>query len=142
MTLDPIRNAATEAADFVAMVLKSMSDAQPFWPDQTADGSAGLLMPALAGIAAAVMVALALTIYFRTGYRSFRDMIRHGLGVAIALGLLAFAAYDMRHMAYLDKTSARPIEFDLRWQKTTERAHALVSEMDRHGRSPSDAHQG
>ena len=44
-----------------------------------------------------------LTVYFRSGYRSVRDIARHGLAAAVVLGLLAFVAYDMRHaaLAYL-----------------------------------------
>ena len=133
MNLDPLRNAATE--------LNSLFPAG-IWPDLGADGETGLLMPALAGIAAALTLALALTIYFQTEYRSYRDMMRHGLAAVVGLSLLAFAAYDVRNvaMAYLAKTSARPAtEFELRWQKTTERARTLATEM---ARSLPEARQG
>jgi hypothetical protein len=133
MNLDPIRNAATEATDFVWSLLKSASDAG-MWPDPAADGATGLLISALAGIAAAIVVAFVLTIYLRTGQRSFRDMIRHGLGVAIALGLLAFAAYDLRSAAHAsaDRTSLwSATEFELHWQKATERARQLATGTDR-----------
>lgn len=81
------------------------------------DGGLDVLMSALAGIAAALAVAILLTVYFRSGYRSARDMIRHGLAAAAVLGLLAFAAYDMRHAgsAYLGITPSKPeVEFEMR----------------------------
>jgi hypothetical protein len=136
MNLDSLRNAATEITSLFPAGI---------WPDLAADDGTGLLMPALAGMAAAVAVALALAVYFRTGRRNFRDMIRHGLGVAIALGLLAFAAYDIRNAAHADlaKTSLwSATEFELHWQKATARARALATEMDRHTRSLPAAHQG
>jgi hypothetical protein len=90
MHLDPIRNAAANIANFFSAGI---------WPDQGVDDGTGLLMPALAGIAAGVTVALMLAIYFQTGYRSYRDMIRHGLAAAVGLSLLAFVVYDMRNAA-------------------------------------------
>jgi hypothetical protein len=132
MNLDPLHSAASE-------MMSLLSDAAGIWsdrilPDLSADDGTGLLMPALAGIAAAVTVALAVAIYFQTGYRSYRDMIRHGLAAAIGLALMAFVISDMRNaaLAYLVKTSEKPAaEFELQWQKTTERAKALAAEMDR-----------
>src|SRR5271155_3944771 len=98
MNLDPIHNAAAEVTGLLTSLMPSTLDAAGIWPnlgpDLGADGGTSLLMPALAGIAAAVTLALALTIYFQTGYRSYRDMIRHGLAAAIGLSLLAFVAYD------------------------------------------------
>lgn len=85
--------------------------------DDGPDGGLGVLMSGLAGIAAALAVAILLMVYFRSGYRSARDMIRHGLAAAALLGLLAFAAYDMRHaaLAYLGITSSKPqVELDMR----------------------------
>jgi high-affinity Fe2+/Pb2+ permease len=55
-------------------------------------------MSGLAGMTAALAVALLLTVYFRR-YRSAGDIIRHGLTAAAVLGLLAFAVYDMGHAA-------------------------------------------
>ena len=74
------------------------------------DGGLGVLMSGLAGVAAALAVALLLAVYFRSGYRTARDMIRHGLAAAAVLGLLAFAAYDMRHAAqdYLGINPSKP----------------------------------
>jgi hypothetical protein len=131
MNPDPLRSVATEMTSLV-------SGAAGILPDLSADDGTGLLMPALAGVVAAVTVALALAIYFQTGYRSYRDMIRHGLAAAIGLALMAFVIYDMRNaaMAHLAKTSVGPTaQFELQWQKTTERAKELAAEMDR-------SHQG
>ena len=68
----------------------------------------------MAGVATALAVAIVLAVYFRTGYRTARDMVRHGLAAAAVLGLLAFVAYDMRHAAldYLGISPAKPqVEF-------------------------------
>ncbi|MEH2476917.1 hypothetical protein V1282_000274 [Nitrobacteraceae bacterium AZCC 2146] len=81
------------------------------------DSWAGLMTSALAGAAAALAVAIALTVYFRTGYRSSRDIVRHGVATLTVLGLLAFVAYDMRHTAlgYLGINPAKPaVEFEIR----------------------------
>ena len=141
MNLDPISTAAAQMASLFRQVLHSMPDAG-IWPNQGADG---LLMPALAGVAAAITVALMLAIYFQTGYRSYRDMIRHGLTAALGLSLLAFVIYDMRNaaLAHIARAQVRPAaEFELQWQKTTARARTLAAEMDNLTRSLSGAHQG
>ncbi len=83
----------------------------------TADGRLGILMSALSGIAMALAVALAMTVYFRLSYRSWRDVARHGLAALAALALFAFAAYDMRHaaLAYLGLNPSKPaVEFEIR----------------------------
>jgi hypothetical protein len=83
----------------------------------SADGQLGILMSALSGIAMALAVALAMTVYFRLSYRSWRDVARHGLAALAALALFAFAAYDMRHaaLAYLGLTPSKPaVEFEIR----------------------------
>ena len=77
-----------------------MLAAEGLFPNNGPDGRFDLLMSGLAGVAAAVAVAIVLTVYFRTGYRSARDIIRHGLAAALVLGLLAFVVYDMRHAAF------------------------------------------
>jgi hypothetical protein len=145
MNLDPIRDAALEATSLLHSLLQSMPDTSAIWPDQGVDGGTGLLMPALAGIAAGLTVALMLVLYFQTGYRSYRDMIRHGLTAALGLSLLAFVAYDMRNvaLAHLARTSAKPaIEFELRWQQTTERASAIAAEVKQQTKGLPQAHQG
>ena len=83
----------------------------------SASGQLGSLMSALSGIAPALAVALAMTVYFRLSYRTWRDVARHGLAAFAALALFAFAAYDMRHaaLAYLGLNPSKPaIEFEIR----------------------------
>ena len=83
----------------------------------SADGQLGILTSALSGIAMALAVALAMTVYFRLNYRSWRDVARHGLAALAALALFAFAAYDMRHaaLAYLGLNPSKPaVEFEIR----------------------------
>ena len=85
--------------------------------DDSPDGALGMLMSGLPGVAAALAVAIVLTVYFRTGHRSPRDILRHGLAAAAVLALLAFVAYDMRHaaQAYLGINPAKPaVEFEIR----------------------------
>ena len=89
---------------------------------ESADGQFGILMSALAGIATALAVALAMTVYFRMSYRTWRDVLRHGLAALAALALFAFAAYDMRHaaLAYLGLNPSKPtVEFEIRMPKET-----------------------
>ena len=83
----------------------------------SASGQLGILMSALSGIATALAVALAMTVYFRLSYRTWRDVARHGLAAFAALALFAFAADDMRHaaLAYLGLNPSKPaIEFEIR----------------------------
>jgi hypothetical protein len=89
---------------------------------ESADGRLGALMSALSGMAAALAVALAMTVYFRLSYRSWRDVVRHGLATLAALALFAFAAYDMRHaaLAYLGLNPSKPaVEFEIRMPRET-----------------------
>jgi hypothetical protein len=84
---------------------------------ESADSWTGLLTSGLAGAAAATAVAIVLTLYFRGGYRSTRDIARHSAATVVAVGLLAFAAYDMRHAAfdYLGINASKPaVEFEIR----------------------------
>jgi hypothetical protein len=85
------------------------------------DGGLGLVLSGLAGTAAALAVALALIVYFHTGYRTPRDVMKHGIAATIALALVAFVAYDMRDaaFAYLGLNPSKPaIEFEIRMPKT------------------------
>jgi len=81
-----------------------------------------MIMSALAGVAAALAVAIVLTIYFRSGYRSRRDLVKHGLAASAVLVLLAFVISDMRHaaLAYLGINPAKPaVEFEIRLPKAS-----------------------
>ena len=60
------------------------------------------------------------SVYFRSGYRSRRDVLRHGLAASAVLGLLAFVVSDMRSAAltYLGLNPAKPaVEFEIRLPK-------------------------
>jgi hypothetical protein len=77
--------------DSVAWVLKSIED----WAglmDDGSDGGLGILMWGLAGIAAALAIAIVLTIYFHHHRRTTRELVKHGLAAALALGLTAIVA--------------------------------------------------
>jgi hypothetical protein len=85
------------------------------------DSWTGLLTSGLAGAAAAGAVAIVLTLYFRGRYRSPRDIASHFAAALVAVGLLAFAAYDMRHAAfdYLGINLSKPaVEFEIRLPDT------------------------
>ena len=102
--------------DSVASLLKMVGSATGLF-DDSPDGGLGLAMSALAGVATALAVAIVLSVYFRSGYRSGRDVIKHGLAATVVLGLLAFVAYDVRHAAldYLGINPLRPaVEFEIR----------------------------
>jgi hypothetical protein len=106
--------------DSVTSFLKAVGDSTGLWADDSPDGLLGMLMSGLAGVATALAVAIVLTVYFRTGYRSARDVVRHGLATVAVLGLLAFVAYDMRHaaLAYLGINPTKPaVEFEIRLPK-------------------------
>lgn len=98
-----------------------MTTLSSLWTE-SANGQLGILMSTLSGIAAALAVALAMTIYFRLSYRSWRDVVRHGLAALAATALFAFAAYDMRHaaLAYLGLNPSKPaVEFEIRMPRET-----------------------
>ena len=91
-------------------LLNGMTDSNP-------DGWIGLTISALAGTAAAIAVAIALSIYFRRRYRSRRDLLQHSFGMIVVLGLMAFAISDVRATAltYLGIIASRPaVEFEIR----------------------------
>ncbi|MET0677330.1 MAG: acriflavin resistance protein [Bradyrhizobium sp.] len=84
------------------------------------DGGLGIAMSVLAGIATALAVAITLSIHFRTGNRSWRDLVKYGLAACTVLGLLAFVIADTRQasLAYLGLNPAKPaIEFEIRLPK-------------------------
>ncbi|MGF6308767.1 hypothetical protein ABIB82_002404 [Bradyrhizobium sp. i1.8.4] len=96
--LDGAALAAATLGDLLTALLKPI-DPGTGWFDDAADGGLGMVMAGLAGGAAALLVAILLSAYFRSGYRSTRDIVRHTLAAALALTLLGFAAYDVRHDA-------------------------------------------
>src|ERR1700712_933396 len=114
-----LANAARVAelpADSVASLLKIVGFGTGLF-DDSPDGGLGLIMSALSGVAAALAVAIVLSIYFRSGYRSRRDLVKHGLAASAVLVLLAFVISDMRHaaLAYLGINPAKPaVEFEIR----------------------------
>jgi len=111
-------HAATLPGDSVTSFLKMVGDSTGLIADDSPDGWLGLIMSGLAGVATALAVAIILTVYFRSRYRSARDILRHGFATAaLVFGLLAFVAYDMRHaaLAYLGINPAKPaVEFEIR----------------------------
>src|SRR5712671_3206779 len=120
----PFLKGAVQAAelpgDSVTSFLKTVGDRTVLFADDSPDGLLGMLMSGLSGVAAALAVAIILTVYFRSGYRSIRDMFRHGLAAVAVLALLAFVASDMRHaaLAYLGINPSKPaIEFEIRLPK-------------------------
>jgi hypothetical protein len=123
LTSPALKGAADMAglpASAIASLLKMAEDSP--------DGVLGMVMSGLAGVAAALAVAIVLTVYFRSGYRTSRDIVKHGLAAAVVLALLAFVAYDMRHaaQAYLGINPAKPaVEFEIRLPKA---ALATLSE--------------
>jgi hypothetical protein len=103
-------------ADSVTSLLKVAGTGTGLF-DDSPDGGLGMIMSALAGVAAALAVAIMLTIYFRSGYRSRRDLMKHGLAASAVLVLLAFVISDMRNaaLAYLGINPAKPaVEFEIR----------------------------
>lgn len=96
--LDGAARAAEALGDLLMPLLKAI-DPSTGWFDEAADGGLGLVLAGLAGVAAALLVAILLSVYFRSFYRSTRDMVRHGLVTALLLALLGFAAYGVRHDA-------------------------------------------
>jgi hypothetical protein len=121
----PIMKVAAHAAelpgDTMTLFLKMVGGSSGLFANDSPDGALGMLMSGLAGIAAALAVAIMLTVYFRSGDRNLRDVVRHGLAAALVLGLLAFVASDMRHaaLAYLGINASRPaVEFEIRLPKT------------------------
>jgi hypothetical protein len=107
--------------------LKSLAEGTGLLADDNPDGWSGILRSGAAGVAAAVAVAVILLAYFRSKYRSTRDIARHGLAAAMVIGLLAFVAHDMRDAAltYLGINPSKPeVEFEIRLPKAAATAVA------------------
>ena len=106
-------NAAELPSDFRVHLLQGIGNRQP-------GRRPCVIMSALAGVAAALAVAIALSVYFRSGYRSRRDLVKHGLAASAVVVLLAFVISDMRSaaLAYLGLNPAKPaVEFEIRLPK-------------------------
>ena len=89
-----------------------------FAPSLT-ESDLGLLSSVLAGTAAALAVAIALTLIlrFRLGGGTWRGFAKGGFAALAALGLTGFVGYDMRHAAldYLGLNASRPaVEFEIK----------------------------
>ena len=119
----PVMAGATRVAelpgDSVTSLLRMIGAGTGLF-DDSVDGGLGLVMSALAGVAAALAVAILLSVYLRSGYRSPRELVRHGLAATAALALVAFVVYDMRHaaLAYLGINPTKPaVEFEIRLPK-------------------------
>src|SRR6202171_5583080 len=113
-------HAAGPAGPPVTSLLKMVTDNSGLFADDSPDGWLGIAMSGLAGVATALAVAIVLSVYFRSGYHSARDIFKHGLAAAAVLALLAFAATDMRHaaLAYLGINPSKPsVEFEIRLPK-------------------------
>jgi hypothetical protein len=111
-----------------------MNTLSSLWTDPV-DGQLGFWMSALSGVAAALAVALALTVYFRLSYRSWRDVVRHALAVLAAVVLFAFVGYDMRHaaLAYLGLNPSRPaVQFEIRMPRQTLTAVSPDTQIELH----------
>ncbi|MBC9882450.1 acriflavin resistance protein [Bradyrhizobium sp. INPA01-394B] len=111
-----------------------MNTLSSLWAE-SADSQLGIWMSALSGVAAALAVALALTVYFRLGYRTWRDVVRHGLAALAAVALLGFVAYDMHHaaLAFLGLNPSKPaVEFEIRMPRETLTAASADTQIELH----------
>jgi len=118
--LKGVTHLAALPGDSVSSFLKMIGEATGLF-DDSPDSGLGLVMSGLSGIAAALAVAIVLTVYFRSGYRTVRDVVKHGVATLAVLALVAFVAYDMRQaaLAYLGINPSKPaVEFEIRLPKT------------------------
>jgi hypothetical protein len=114
----PILTGTGRAAELPGDTVTSFLRAFGF--SDSPDGGLGIVMSGLAGIAAALAVAIVLSVYFRSDYRSRRDLFKHGLAASAVLVLLGFVVSDMRTAAraYLGLNPAKPaVEFEIRLPK-------------------------
>jgi hypothetical protein len=129
---------------YLAAVANSVGSL-PLFAGDNPSGTPGMLMSALAGIAAALAVAIMLAVYFRSGYRTGRDMLRHGVAAAVVLGLLAFVADDMHHAApdYLGISPSKPeVEFEVPLPKAALLTFAEAGQMMNTGSAARSAASG
>jgi hypothetical protein len=135
----PLLTGAAHAAglrgDSVTSFLNTVAYSTGLFADDSPDGWLGMLMSGLAGVATALAVAIILTVYFRSGHRSARDVVRHGLAAMAVFALLVFVASDMRHaaLAYLGINSSKPaVEFEIRLPKAAALAVADNTQVELH----------
>src|SRR5258708_16641145 len=88
-------HAAQLPGDSVTSFVKTIASAAGFLADDSPDGWLGLLMSGLSGVAAALPVAIILTVHFRSRHRSFVDIVSHALAAALFLRLFTFASYPI-----------------------------------------------
>src|ERR1700710_3145447 len=69
----------------MSSLLRMVGDATGLFSTDGPDGGLGMIMSGLAGVAAALAAAIMLSVYFRTGYRSRRDVVRHSLAAAAVM---------------------------------------------------------
>jgi hypothetical protein len=123
-------NGVADWAGFAQPVIaffRAITDSAGLSIDDSPGSWSGILMSGAAGIAAALAVAMILIAYFRSGYRTVRDIARPGLAAVVVLGLLAFVAHDLRHaaLAYLGMNPSKPeVEFEIRLPKAAATAVA------------------
>jgi hypothetical protein len=102
------------------LVLRTIAAYTGLFSQDSSDGVHGLLTSDVAGAAAALALAVGLTVYLRRRHRGVSDIVRDGLAAAAVLGLLAFVASDMgAALAYLGINSTPPtVEFEIRLPNT------------------------
>src|SRR4051794_4143592 len=106
---------------FITGFLGTLGAFATAWP-AALDQRLGMLAPIVAGAATALAVAIAMAVYFRSGYRTSRDVVRHGVATIVVVALVAFAISDIRHAAlsYLGINPAKPaVEFEIRLPSAT-----------------------
>ena len=114
-----VTHLAALPGDSVSSFLKMIGEGTGLF-DDSPNGGFGMVMSGLSGIAAALAVAIVLTVYFHSGYRTVRDVAKHGVATLAVLGLVAFVGYDMRQaaLAYLGINPSKPaVEFEIRLPK-------------------------
>jgi hypothetical protein len=120
LILTGMTHLAALPGDSVSSFLKMIGEGTGLF-DDSPDGELGMVMSGLSGIAAALAVAIVLTVYSRSGYRTVRDVVKHSVATLAVLGLVAFVGYDMRQaaLAYLGINPSKPaVEFEIRLPKS------------------------
>src|ERR1700730_6214292 len=112
-----VAHAAGPSGSPLSSLLKMVTDNIGLFADDSPDGWLGIAMSGLAGVATALAGAIVLSVYFRRGYRSVRDVFKRVLAAAAVLALVAAEAIVMRHLALssLGINPAKPaVEFEIR----------------------------